>query len=35
MDVDGPVVILVPVDYSHDRLLMEPLHTPGEISPAA
>ena len=35
MDIDGPVVISVPVDYSHNHLLMEPLQTLGNVSAAA
>lgn len=35
MDVQGPVVISVPVDYSHNHLLMEPLLALGETSAAA
>ncbi|MCC6105507.1 acetolactate synthase AlsS [Acetobacter sp.] len=35
MDVQGPVVIAVPVDYSHNHLLMQPLAQLGETSAAA
>ena len=35
MDVQGPAVISVPVDYSHNHLLMEPLQALGETSAAA
>jgi acetolactate synthase I/II/III large subunit len=35
MDVQGPVVISVPVDYSYNHLLMEPLRALGETSAAA
>ncbi|MGX7346512.1 acetolactate synthase AlsS [Acetobacter pasteurianus] len=35
MDVEGPVVIAVPVDYSHNHLLMQPLAQLGETSAAA
>ncbi|MFT8540823.1 acetolactate synthase AlsS [Acetobacter sp.] len=35
MDVEGPVVIAVPVDYSHNHLLMQPLAQLGETTAAA
>ncbi|MFT8418924.1 MAG: acetolactate synthase AlsS [Acetobacter sp.] len=35
MDVQGPVVIAVPVDYSHNHLLMQPLAQLGETTAAA
>jgi acetolactate synthase-1/2/3 large subunit len=35
MEVQGPVVLSVPVDYSHNHLLMEPLQALGDISAAA
>jgi len=35
MDVEGPVVISVPVDYSHNALLLKPLEMLGETSAAA
>ena len=35
MDAQGPVVISVPVDYSHNHLLMEPLQALGETAAAA
>ncbi|MGO9818708.1 MAG: acetolactate synthase AlsS [Acidocella sp.] len=35
MDVEGPVVISVPVDYSHNHLLLKPLEMLGETSAAA
>ncbi len=35
MDLEGPVVISVPVDYSHNQLLMAPLEGLGETSAAA
>ncbi len=35
MDVEGPVVISVPVDYSHNHMLMEPLQALGAVSAAA
>jgi acetolactate synthase I/II/III large subunit len=34
MKVEGPVVISVPVDYSHNHLLMKPLDALGETSAA-
>lgn len=35
MDIEGPVVIAVPVDYSQNHLLMKPLAQLGETSAAA
>jgi acetolactate synthase I/II/III large subunit len=35
MEVEGPVVISVPVDYSQNHLLMEPRATFGTVSTAA
>ena len=35
MEVEGPVVIAVPVDYSHNHLLMQPLAQLGETTAAA
>ncbi|MCE2578541.1 acetolactate synthase AlsS [Komagataeibacter sp. FNDCR1] len=35
MEAEGPVVISIPVDYSHNHLLMEPLARLGETSAAA
>jgi thiamine pyrophosphate-dependent acetolactate synthase large subunit-like protein len=35
MEVEGPVVISVPVDYAHNHLLMKPLEMLGETSAAA
>ena len=35
MEVEGPVVISVPVDYSQNHLLMKPLASLGETSAAA
>ena len=35
MEVEGPVVISIPVDYSHNHLLMKPLEMLGETSAAA
>jgi acetolactate synthase-1/2/3 large subunit len=35
MEVEGPVVISVPVDYSHNHLLMEPREIFGAVSTAA
>jgi acetolactate synthase I/II/III large subunit len=35
MEVEGPALISVPVDYSHNHLLMKPLETLGETSAAA
>lgn len=35
MDIEGPVVIAVPVDYSQNYLLMKPLAQLGETSAAA
>ena len=35
MDVQGPVVISIPVDYSHNHLLIEPMPALGETSAAA
>jgi acetolactate synthase-1/2/3 large subunit len=35
MEVEGPVVISVPVDYSHNHLLMKPHESFGAVSAAA
>jgi acetolactate synthase-1/2/3 large subunit len=35
MDIEGPVVISVPVDYSHNHLLMKPHASFGAVSAAA
>jgi acetolactate synthase-1/2/3 large subunit len=35
MEVEGPALISVPVDYSHNHLLMKPLDALGETSAAA
>ena len=35
MEIEGPVLISIPVDYSHNHLLMQPLDSLGETSAAA